>query len=526
MAILEKIKGAFRRVAADTKIGKEYKSIFQLGVPSFQQFYNNGIFIWKKLYKGYYAPWHLIPCPSIEKPNDRRNMYRLDLPKAITAELAGLIWSEQCCISVTRDGWEPTEQEPVDTLGEYVRRVLDKNGFSNKMQELIEQEQALGGAAIKVWGIPAVDGRPASVKIGYCHADQFIPTDWDNAGVKAGIFVERKAKDGFYYTRLERHTWENGAYVIYNELFRSDKKAEDNQDILGFRYPLSAMYPELEERVEINGLKRPLFVYFRPPVANNLDDNSPLGISAYANALDELRAIDECYDSFVREFRLGKKRIIVPAQSIRTVLDQKTGEMRRYFDSSDEVYEALNIEDPSTLKITDTSASLRVDEHVKALNTHLSILCLQTGLSTATFTFEAHGGLKTATEVISENSKTYKTVKTNQLIIGNALKQLVDIIIDVATLYDVEADGKRVSDLVAGGYNSAVTFDDSIVQDRQTNINEGTLLIGAGVLSKKTFMMKTLGMTEEQADAELERIAAESRIGVDDILNFDINSEG
>ena len=52
MAMMERIKGkmadALRRTGADTGLGKEYKSIFDLqDVPAFNQFYNIGIFPWK-----------------------------------------------------------------------------------------------------------------------------------------------------------------------------------------------------------------------------------------------------------------------------------------------------------------------------------------------------------------------------------------------------------------------------------------------------------------------------------------------
>ena len=199
---------------------------------------------------------------------------------------------------------------------------------------------------------------------------------------------------------------------IAKELYRVMKKGGvvDSQDILGFRYPLATLYPNLDEETIIP-VDKSLFTYFRTPEANNIDDNSPLGISVYANAMETLHAIDICFDSFVREFRLGKKRIIVPARMIRNVVDPVTGENVRYFDATDETYEALSTDDPDTLKIQDNSVSLRVEEHVSALNALLNIFCLQVGLSFGTFSFDAKGGLKTATEVVSENSKTYKTVK-------------------------------------------------------------------------------------------------------------------
>ena len=51
---------------------------------------------------------------------------------------------------------------------------------------------------------------------------------------------------------------------------------------------------------------KPVFAYFRPFVSNNSDYDVPLGMSVYANCTDTLRALDTVFDSFQREFVLGK----------------------------------------------------------------------------------------------------------------------------------------------------------------------------------------------------------------------------
>jgi A118 family predicted phage portal protein len=189
--------------------------------------------------------------------------------------------------------------------------------------------------------------------------------------------------------------------------------------------------------------------------------------------------------------------------------------MHRYFDATDETYEALSTDDPDSLKIQDNSVSLRVEEHVAALNAFLNILCLQVGLSAGTFSFDAHSGLKTATEVVSENSKTYKTVRNFQAQITPSVQALVDAIIEVASLYDMTWEGQSIRALKDRGYEIKVTLDDGITQDRQTNINEGITLVGAGLMSKYTFLTDPkygINLTEEDAQAELERIKSESNI--------------
>lgn len=513
--IRKKVKNWMQRAGAETGLSKEFKDIFEVGgVPAFNQFYYHGIFVWKDLYKGLYKPWHIIDCPTIANPYAKREIFRTDMAKAICAELAGLIWSEQCQVHVSQGDGEN------QSLDDFVQSTLKANNFWCKMQEHIEQAMALGGGALKVWREVRHDDagtimpETESVKIGYAMADQFIPTAWDNARVTEGVFISRQAKNGYYYTRLEWHKWNGQAYTITNEVYRADGKsgALENQDILGYAYPLASVYPYLNAETTIHNLENSLFSYYRTAIANNIDDNSPLGVSIYANALQTLHALDIAFDSFVREFRLGKKRIIVPAQCVRTVADKDTGRSYRYFDANDESYEALATDDPAALGIKDNSVEIRVEEHVSGINALLSILCLQVGFSAGTFTFDQAQGLKTATEIISENSKTYKTIKSHQSQIREAVEQLVRSIIVVASLYDMEYNGHKIASLSAKDCEVKVVFDDSILQDRQTNINEGILNLTNGVMSKRKYMMDILGYTQEEAEEELEEIANEGSV--------------
>ena len=546
-----------QRTASATGIAREFKDIFELGgVPAFKQFYDDGIFIWKYLYRGLYKPWHIVPVIAVgAKPGETRQLYRLNIAKAVSAELASLVWGEECEISVSSAGWEEQVNEDgvvvnPDPLKGFIADVLDRNAFGEKLQELIEQGLALGGASVKVWAEPERRatssgaggdtssgagappspqgegfGEPARViRLGYCMADQFVPISWDNAQIYEGVFISRRARKGWYYTRLEWHRWDGETYIITNELYKAEiqkgANAGQNQDILGIRCPTAEMaelYPGLEPETVVP-VEESLFSYWRTPIANNIDDNSPLGVSIYANALETLHAIDICYDSFVTEFRLGRKKIIVPARFLRMVTDPQTGRQVRYFDPSDETFIGV-ADDDGKAGVTDISVELRVEEHVEALNALLSILCLQLGFSATTFSFDRQAGLKTATEVVSENSKTFKTIKTVQNQLRPMIEHLVKNIIDVAILYGMQWQGQSVESLAAGGYEVNVAFDDGVTQDRQTNLNEGVMLVGAGLLSKYTFLTDRKygqGLTEKDAMAELERIRAEKQQTIDE----------
>lgn len=130
----ERVKNWMQKTGAETGLSKEFKDIFEVGgVPAFNQFYYFGIFIWKYLYKGFYSPWHRILAPTIENPRNRRNLERMDVAKAVSSELAGLIWSEQCEVHVSQSD---SEEQPLE---EFVHDVLTKNGFGQKCRNILNR---------------------------------------------------------------------------------------------------------------------------------------------------------------------------------------------------------------------------------------------------------------------------------------------------------------------------------------------------------------------------------------------------
>lgn len=516
------IKNGVNRVAETLNIFR--KDVFDMeGVPAFRQFYMLYVWPWKYVYKGFYDAWHTVPAISIAHPKgNTRRLATVNAGKMAAAQLARYEWTEHCDITATRNGEEDADTDP---LNEYIHHVLTENGFWTAFGDLLEKANALGGGAIKEWCEVPKDrngndmGEPR-VRLSYHMADQFIPTRWTNGKVTDAMFVSREAKDGYYYSIVEWHRWAGETYRVTNELYRVPiKDTAEPQNILGWWYPLNAIYPLLSPATDLP-VTRTMFQYIRPFGANFADDNSPLGVSVYASAMDTLHALDVCFDSFQREFLLGRKRIIVPARAIRTVTSP-SGAQVRYFDANDEVYEALATDDTDSLNIKDNSVELRVEEHVAAMNALLSILCTQVGFDPGALSFDRNGGLKTATEVVSENSRTYSTVCANTAILTTALEDMVRSIIELASAYGVTWKGTLVSELAAGGFNVSVRFDDGIIQDRQTNINEGIMLVNNGLQSKYTFLTDTMGLTPEQAAAEIKRIKEEQAIGPEVIDKLD-----
>lgn len=524
MKLWDRIRNGVSRMAERLEFFK--KDVFELeGVPAFRQFYQLYIFVWQAVYRGFYEEWHTVPVKTLNNPKGKtRIMATMNAGKMAAAQMARYVWNERCAITVSMKGRAAGDNTP-DPLNEYLQHVLTDNRFGTAFGDLLEKSFALGGAALKEFvEVPknedGSDAGEGQVRITYHMAPQFVPTSWNNRQVTSGIFVSREARDGFYYSVVEWHHWDGSTYKVTNDLYRMPIKGTDEpQNILGWWYPLNLVYPLLSPSTEF-AAERTFFQYIRPFGANYADDNSPLGMSIYAPALNTLHGLDIMFDSLQREFVLGKKRIIAPARALRRVPRLDGAGQTAYFDADDEVWEALASDDVEGLKIYDNSVELRVNEHITGINGNLSILCAQIGFDPGTLSFDQQQGLKTATEVVSENSKTFGTIQAHENNVRDELIQMVHAILDLAARYKLAWQGTPVSELTAGGYDVSVKFDDSIIQDRAADINEGVMMVGAGLMSKKRFMIDTLGMTPENADKELAQIRAETPANAVDVARL------
>lgn len=514
-----KIKDFIRNRVSRTMEGMDLfkKDVFDLdGVPAFREYYNLFISVWQAIYKGFYKDWHEVPLKTIRDPKGKkRRLATMNAGKMACAQMARYVWNERC--SMTARMKSAPEEDP---LNEFLQHVLHENRFNTSFGDLIEKTFAIGGGALREWvEIPkdenGNDTGEGKIRIGYTMANQFVPTAWDNSRIKSGIFISREAKDGYYYTVLEWHHWNGNTYRVTNDLYRQPIKGTEEQNILGWWYPLDKVYPLLSPDTTIQNVQNAYFQYIRPFGANYADDNSPLGMSIYAPAMNTLHGLDIMFDSLQREFVLGKKRIIAPARAMKQSAGVNGGRPDRYFDADDEVWEALATDNPEDLKIYDNSVDLRVEPHIAGINGDMSILCAQIGFDPGALSFDAARGLKTATEVISENSKTFSTVKAHENIITDSLKCMVHAIFDLAARYGLSWKGQSIESLIKGGYDISVQFDDSIIQDKQADLNQGVMLVGANLMSKKRFLTETLGMTPEEAEEELEQIRNEKGSSVD-----------
>ena len=343
----------------------------------------------------YQSKWDDVEFMNTNGDMVKRPFNHLPIGRTAAKKIASLVYNEQATITV---------DETVSGADDYVQSVLLNDRFNKNFERYFESCLALGGLAMR----PYVDGD--KVKISFVQAPVFLPMRSNTQDISSAAIVTKtiksEAQKNVYYTLIEFHEWKNkDEYTITNELYRSEVK-----DRVGDRVPLSELYEELDETTTIKGLSRPLFTYLKTAGMNNKDINSPLGLSIFDNAKSTIDFINTTYDEFKWEVKMGQRRVAVPEQTVRTEFNSRNEKVTvtRKFDPNQNVYEKFDTGGlDGSINITDLTTPIRSEDYIKAINEGLSLFEMQIGVSAGMFSFDGKS-MKTATEIVSENSDTYQ----------------------------------------------------------------------------------------------------------------------
>jgi A118 family predicted phage portal protein len=142
--------------------------------------------------------------------------------------------------------------------------------------------------------------------------------------------------------------------------------------------------------------------------------------------------------------------------------------------------------------IKEIDFNLRSQDHLTAIQFGLDKFSSSVGFGENFYKYASAGGPATATQVITENTTLYRTIKKHQIILDAVLIDLIRLIIAIAEYYDVESNLDIESEII-------VNFDDSILEDKEKDRRRMLDEIAAGILRPEIYVMKTYGVTKEIA---------------------------
>lgn len=440
---------------------------------------NPAIKMWKAWYKGKYKPFHNYSVMTGTGVRTRLEKASLGMAKAVSEAWADLLMNENTKIVLPEADHEQLQE------------ILEQNNFKFLMNELVEKAYALGcGAVIVGVNDLSVDNGGNSLadgvlKIQYIDAEKIYPLTFENGKCTECAFVSSSTTR----TTLSIHIKnENGIYEIRNSYY----KGTGNNLVF-----------ESEEEPFITNSTKPFFTIIKPAIANNIDLDNPMGVSIYANAIDQLKSIDNIYDSLDNEFILGKKRLYISTDLDQ--IDSDGNRVKDYFDPHDVLVYHIPTDSKGNNLITSQSDELRAESHVVALNGQLSTLSVKCGLGKGYFTFNGTEQrlANTATEVMAKNADLFRTIKKHEKILDQALKDIIEAIIFVCNNFTaLKFNNILRSDI-------KVLFDDSIFEDKESLKESDRKDVQLGALSLVEYRMKHYGETEEEATAKIDLIKQE-----------------
>ena len=536
--ITEKLRGIINKM-----IGKQtIQQVLNVKPPISSEMIN-AINLWTAMYENK-APW--LKAPTDDDPSTVKS---LGLPQLIASEKARTALIEfESEITTPIKEVKPatpnymatnnigTDGKPEPMVSTHVvtedvpKGPTDRADFLNKeytklkdaLRVQVEYGIAKGGLVIKPYpvkhetplqyqdpNVAKTSPTPTETNIqwefefDYIQANEFYPLAFDASGkITEAAFIQCKYDKDAVYSRLEYHKLEDNVVTVINKAFKANSRGATNTEYLGEEIPLTDV-PEwamLASEAKISGVNRLLFAYFRMPDANTIDTHSPLGVSGFDKVKGLIAEADRQYSRLLWEFEGGELAIDIDRDALKWMEDPTNPDGGHSVLSrlQDRLYRRVDLNEDNTYQVF--SPALRDQSLINGLNCILMRIEDGAGISRGTLS-DVISEAKTATELRMLRIRSYETNAHIQKAIEKALKDAIYVMNVYCDLYGITQDGE---------YEVSFEWDDSIINDTDTELSKRMILIQNGLASKLETRMWYFGETERQAREALMRVQEEN----------------
>ena len=392
--------------------------------------------------------------------------HSMGIPVTIASEIARLVTVE-------------FESEIIDN--EYLNEQYQN--FIQNIRRYVEYACAKGGLVFK----PFFNGE--NIEVEFIQADNFFPVSSNLRGdITSAVFTYFLKKDNKLYTRLEYHELKGKDYYIHNFAYEKANYDLDNINYnnLGNQVPLNSIieWSDIQPKTLIQNIDKPLFSYFKMPLANNIDDKSPLGVSVYSRAINLIEQLDRQYSRILWEYE--GKELAVYISEMMLKINVKTNE-KELPKGNARLYRILKGESDGDL-YKEFSPEIRDNSLFNGLNELLRKIEFNCGLAYGTLS-NINESDKTATEIKASKQRSYSTIKDIQNSLQYSLENLVYSMRVICRLHNLPGDK----------YDMSFNFDDSLVMDKDLELASMQADVAAGILRPEIYLSKKYGITEDEA---------------------------
>lgn len=412
--------------------------------------------LWARMYRGQ-APWNNGKTKSA------------GIASAISSEVARLITIEL-----------KGEATGAQAISAEFEKVLPK------LRRYTEYGAAKGSLIIK----PIVAGDTLTTQ--FIQADRFFPLVWDSSGnLTKCVFADQLRKGNTIYTLLEVHTLESGVYTVENRLYRSNYDG-----VLGTRIALSEVdkWADLDDEGKFTGIDRLPFGLFTCPIANNIDEDSPMGVSVYSRAVELINEADQRYSGESWEFESKETAVHIGSNML-----QYDKEQDRYIypGGRNMLYRAVETATGATdQKYLETySPDIRYDAYKEGWNEQLRRIEFACNLAYGTIS-DPNSVDRTATEIEASKQRSYTFICDCQKSLENALNGWAD-----GAAFWLALNGQ------SGAVELKLEWGDGILANPDAEREEDRKDLANGTLRPEEYRAKYRNETLEEAAKNLPQTA-------------------
>lgn len=336
--------------------------------------------------------------------------------------------------------------------------------------DFVAQAFALGCGAWTV-AVDGLGGSPAT-SLERHPAWATVPLEGEGVATLARVSVGGRPLD-----RLQVHAPDpdTGHYRVRTRLFTVDGHREVASD-------------EVAADVD-TGQPLPTYAIVRPSRSNPYSAYSQAGVSCFDSALDAVRVVDESYNQLYWQVRVSLPRVFVDEAALAR--DPETGTPLGRATVDHVIFRAVRSVEGAPVSVYNPDT--HVGDMVASLDCALSTLGLKAGFGQDYFSFDRASGLKTATEVVSDNAALMRNVRRHE----NAIEAALTSVVRAAYATEEALNGRPLAEVP----HPSVTWDDSVVTD--TEAERATMKddIARGLCPAWLYPARYYGMDEAEARA-------------------------
>lgn len=448
---------------------------------------------WKRWWQGYCSTFHSYETIQSDGTPKKRELYSMRMPKKICEDWASLLLNERTGIVVADENTQKWLAGDNETSG-----VLGDLNFWPRANGLVELafRSGTGAFILSVDGL-LVDGKnnplkspDAKLSMEYLPAEYIIPITIRHGEVIDVAFASDVILGGENYIYLQIHRRMADGYVITNEYFRGTGDKDEASSYTEAPLP-DGMLREIR-----TGSRVPWFALLRPNVVKNRSGGAGLGMAVFAEAIDQVKAVDRAFNNLVKDIELGGKKVFYDQSLVRQVYDAARDKMITITpdDAMQQLFYQMgdgeSVEDRKP--ITEFNPSLRVQENIDAVQNALNYLSFKCGLGTRHYQFSG-STVTTATQYSGDRQDMRQNVAKHAIHVEQALQQIMRAILWV---------GKTILGApINPEAEITISFDDGYFTDNETTRALMAQDVRDGIIPKWRYASRWYDLDEEAAKA-------------------------